>query len=68
MLTFEDRTDLPDGDGTETGELTEGDLEEEEGHPDEDEAREVGDEEDGCRRRQVGTVALYQSDCNIQLP
>ena len=68
MLTFEDRTDLPDGDGTEAGELTEGDFEEEEWHPDEDEARDVGDEEDGCRRRPFGIVALYQSDWNIQLP
>ena len=38
-LTFEYWTDLPDRDGTETGELSEGDLHEEERHPNEDEAR-----------------------------
>ena len=42
--TFEYGRDLPDGDGSERSELTEGELQEEEGNPADDEEDEVGNE------------------------
>ena len=58
LLTFKDGTDLPDGDGAEACELADGDLQKEQRHPNEDEACQVGDEEDSWNKTRNTLVAL----------
>lgn len=50
--TFKERRDVPDVDAAGLHELTQGDLQEEDGDPPDEDDQQVWDEEDACRDTQ----------------
>ena len=50
-LTFEERRNFPNGNGTQTGELTIADLQEEEGHSTQNQKYHIGNQESTCNEK-----------------
>lgn len=50
--TFKERGDVPHVDAAGLHELSQGDLQEEDGDPSDEDDQQVGDEEDACRERE----------------